>query len=151
MKIIQFVNNRLYGKYFPVKESEEYLKEHYMFFKNMVRHEVSFLESYCHAYEYEQKKGHLKRITTLLGYPKYENMLENERTMKNIEKQLEPSVQQMKDLEIILHKPVPEISIEDINFVYQLRYKRRINELVKLSVAIAIVVICMFAYCHNWI
>ena len=151
MKIIQFVNNRLYGKYFPVKESEEYLKEHYMFFKDMVRHEVSFLESYCHAYEYEQKKGHLKRITTLLGYPKYENMLENERTMKNIEKQLEPSVQQMKDLEIILHKPVPEISIEDINFVYQLRYKRRINELVKLSVAIAIVVICMLAYYNNWI
>lgn len=151
MKIIQFVNNRLYGKYFPVKESEEYLKEHYMFFKDMVRHEVSFLESYCHAYEYEQKKGHLKRITTLLGYPKYENMLENERTMKNIEKQLEPSVQQMKDLEIILHKPVPEISIEDINFVYQLRYKRRINELVKLSVTIAIVVICMLAYYNNWI
>lgn len=29
MKIIQFVNNRLYGKYYPVKESEEYLKEHY--------------------------------------------------------------------------------------------------------------------------
>lgn len=37
MKTIQFVNNRLYGKYFPVKESEEYLKEHYMFFKDMVR------------------------------------------------------------------------------------------------------------------
>ena len=141
MKIIQFVNNRLYGKYYPVKESEEYLKEHYMFFKDMVRHEVSFLESYCHAYEYEQKKGHLKRITTLLGYPIYENMLENERTMKNIEKQLEPSVQQMKDLEIILHKPVPEISIEDINFVYEFRYKRRRKEFVKFAFAAIVVIL----------
>ena len=80
--MVQFINNRLYGKYYPVKESEEYLKEHYMFFKEMVRHEVSFLEKFCSEYEYEQRKRHLKRTTTLLGYPKYGNMLDNDRTIK---------------------------------------------------------------------
>ena len=127
-------------------ESEEYLKEHYMFFKEMVRHEVSFLEKFCSEYEYEQRKRHLKRTTTLLGYPKYGNTLENERTIKNIERELKPSIQQMQNLENILYKPVFEITIEDINFVYELRYKRRKKELVKLTVFVAIIVICMLAH-----
>ena len=117
-----------------------------MFFKEMVRHEVSFLEKFCSEYEYEQRKRHLKRTTTLLGYPKYGNMLENERTIKNIERELKPSIQQMQNLENILYKPVFEITIEDINFVYELRYKRRKKELVKLTVFVAIIVICMLAH-----
>ena len=127
----QFINSKLYGRYYPVIESEEYLKEHYMFFKEMVRHEVSFLEKFCSEYEYEQRKRHLKRTTTLLGYPKYGNMLENERTIKNIERELKPSIQQMQNLD---------------NFVYELRYKRRKKELVKLTVFVAIIVICMLAH-----
>lgn len=144
--MVQFINSKLYGRYYPVIESEEYLKEHYKFFKEMVRHEVSFLEKFCSEYEYEQRKRHLKRTTTLLGYPKYGNMLENERTIKNIERELKPSIQQMQNLENILYKPVFEITIEDINFVYELRYKRRKKELVKLTVFVAIIVICMLAH-----
>lgn len=52
----------------------------------------------------------------------------------------------MQNLENILYKPVFEISIEDINFVYELRYKRRKKELVKLTVFVAIIVICMLAH-----
>ena len=151
MEIIQFVNNRLYGKYYPVKESEEYIEDHYMFFNDMVRYEVRFLESFCQAYDYQQRKKYLKPTTTFLGYPKYGNILENRMKIKDIERKLEPSIRQMQNLENILYKPVSEISIEDINFVYELRYKRRKKELVKLAVFVTVIVVCMFAYCHNWI
>ena len=141
MKIIQFVNNRLYGKYFPVKESEEYLKEHYMFFKDMVRHEVRLLEIFFQAYD-QQRKKYLKPTTTFLGYPKYGNILENkEKKIRDIERKLEPSIQQMQNLENILYKPVSEISIEDINFVYEFRYKRRRKEFVKFAFAAIIVIL----------
>ncbi len=141
MKTIQFVNNRLYGKYFPVKESEEYLKEHYMFFKDMVRHEVRLLEIFFQAYD-QQRKKYLKPTTTFLGYPKYGNILENkEKKIRDIERKLEPSIQQMQNLENILYKPVSEISIEDINFVYEFRYKRRRKEFVKFAFAAIIVIL----------
>lgn len=140
MKIIQFVNNRLYGKYYPVKESEEYLKEHYVFFKEMVWHEVRRLEIFLQAYD-QQKKKYLKSTTTFLGYPKYGNILENRMKIKDIERKLEPSIRQMQNLENILYKPVSEISIEDINFVYELRYKRRKKEFVKFAFAAIIVIL----------
>lgn len=141
MEMVQFVNNRLYGKYFPVKESEEYLKEHYMFFKEMVWHEVRLLEIFFQAYD-QQRKKYLKPTTTFLGYPKYGNILENkEKKIRDIERKLEPSIQQMQNLENILYKPVSEISIEDINFVYEFRYKRRRKEFVKFAFAAIIVIL----------
>ena len=141
MKIIQFVNNRLYGKYYPVKESEEYLKEHYVFFKEMVWHEVRRLEIFLQAYD-QQKKKYLKSTTTFLGYPKYGNILgKRMKKIRDIERKLEPSIQQMQNLENILYKPVSEISIEDINYVYELRYKRRKKEFVKFAFAAIIVIL----------
>lgn len=144
MEMVRFVNNRLYGKYYPVAESEEYLEEHYMFFKDMVRHEVKLYESFCQAYDYQQRKKYLKPTTSFLGYPKYGNILENQMKIRDIERKLEPSIQQMQNLENILYKPSSEISIEDINFVYELRYKRRKKECVRFAFA-AIIVICVLA------
>ena len=47
----------------------------------------------------------------------------------------------MQNLENILYKPVSEISIEDINFVYEFRYKRRRKEFVKFAFAAIVVIL----------
>ena len=47
MEMVQFVNNRLYGKYYPVTESEEYLKEHGEYFRQKVKKGNSFHSGLC--------------------------------------------------------------------------------------------------------
>lgn len=70
-------------------------------------------------------------------------MLENKQTMERIGKKLESIEQQKQVLEDILSKPLSEITTEEINYFYNLRYKRRKNLLIKslLYVLISVVVI----------
>lgn len=37
MIMVQFINSKLYGRYYPVMESEEYLKEHGEYFRQKVK------------------------------------------------------------------------------------------------------------------
>lgn len=57
-------------------------------------------------------------------------------------------MQQKSDLEYILSKPLSEINAEDINSVYEIRYKRRKNELewfsLRIFACIAILIIIKF-------
>ena len=70
-------------------------------------------------------------------------MLENKQTMERIHKKLESIDQQKQVLEDILSKPLSEITTEEINYFYNLRYKRRKTLLIKslLYVLISVVVI----------
>ena len=142
MEMVQFVNNILYGRYYPVKESEEYLKEHWEYFRQKVKKEIVFIQDYAYCYEHEECKNWLKP-ERFLFFPLKENKLENKQTMKRIHKKLEFIEQQKQVLEDILSKPLSEITTEEINYFYKLRYKRRKTLLIKslLFVLISIVVI----------
>mgnify|MGYP004587452081 FL=1 len=142
MEVVQFVNNRLYGKYYPVKESEEYLKENGEYFRQKVKKEIVFIQDYAYRYEHDECKNWLKP-ERFLFFPLKENKLENKQTMERIYKKLESIEQQKQVLEDILSKPLSEITTEEINYFYKLRYKRRKNLLIKslLFVLISIVVI----------
>lgn len=142
MEMVQFVNNILYGKYYPVKESEEYLKEHWEYFRQKVKKEIVFIQDYAYSYEHDECKNCLKP-ERFLFFPLKENKLENKQTMKRIHKKLEFIEQQKQVLEDILSKPLSEITTEEINYFYKLRYKRRKTLLIKslLFVLISIVVI----------
>lgn len=142
MEMVQFVNNILYGKYYPVKESEEYLKEHWEYFRQKVKKEIVFIQDYAYIYEHDECKKCLK-LESFLFFPLKENKLENKWTMKRIHKKLEFIEQQKQVLEDILSKPLSEITTEEINYFYKLRYKRRKTLLIKslLFVLISIVVI----------
>lgn len=87
MKIIQFVNNRLYGKYYPVKESEEYLKEHWEYFRQKVKMEIVFIQDYAYSYEHNECRNWLKP-ERFLFFPLKRNMLENKQTEERIRKNL---------------------------------------------------------------
>lgn len=116
--MVQFINSKLYGRYYPVMESEEYLKEH------------------------DECKNWLKP-ERFLFFPLKKNKLENKQTMERIRKKLESIDQQKQVLEDILSKPLSEITTEEINYFYKLRYKRRKTLLIKslLYVLISVVVI----------
>ncbi len=147
MEMVQFINSKLYGRYYPVKESEEYLKEHGEYFRQKVKNEIVFIQDYAYSYEHDECRNWLKP-ERFLFFPLKKNKLENKQTMERIRKKLESIDQQKQVLEDILSKPLSEITTEEINHFYELRYKRRKKELVKLAVFVAIIVVCMLAhYC----
>lgn len=145
MEMVQFINSKLYGRYYPVKESEEYLKEHGEYFRQKVKNEIVFIQDYAYSYEHDECKNWLKP-ERFLFFPLKRNKLENKQTMVRIRKKLKSIEQQEQVLEDILSKPLSEITTEEINHFYELRYKRRKKELVKLAVFVAIIVICMLAH-----
>lgn len=85
MEMVQFVNNRLYGKYYPVKESEEYLKEHGEYFRQKVMNEIVFIQDYAYSYEHDECRNWLK-AERFLFFPLKRNKLENKQTMERIHK-----------------------------------------------------------------
>ena len=147
MKIKQFINDILYGKYYLNRENAEYLNEHNIYFRKMLEHEIAYITGFCFEYEHKQSKL-LKPTKTFLGFPKFKNILKNEQIIKSTNNRLEPLMQQKSDLEYILSKPLSEINAEDINSVYEIRYKRRKNELewfsLRIFACIAILIIIKF-------
>lgn len=140
--MVQFINSKLYGRYYPVKESEEYLKEHGEYFRQKVKKEIVFIQDYAYSYEHDECKNWLKP-ERFLFFPLKKNKLENKQTMERIRKKLESIDQQKQVLEDILSKPLSEITTDEINYFYKLRYKRRKTLLIKslLYVLISVVVI----------
>ena len=140
--MVQFINSKLYGRYYPVMESEEYLKEHGEYFRQKVKNEIVFIHDYAYSYEHNESRNWLKP-ERFLFFPLKGNMLENKQTMERIRKKLESIEQQKQVLEEILSKPLSEITTEEINYFYNLRYKRRKTLLIKslLYVLISIVAI----------
>ncbi len=140
--MVQFINSKLYGRYYPVMESEEYLKEHGEYFRQKVKNEIVFIQYYAYSYEHDECKNWLKP-ERFLFFPLKKNKLENKQTMERIRKKLESIDQQKQVLEDILSKPLSEITTEEINYFYKLRYKRRKTLLIKslLYVLISVVVI----------
>ena len=140
--MVQFINSKLYGRYYPVMESEEYLKEHGEYFRQKVKKEIVFIQDYAYSYEHDECKNWLKP-ERFLFFPLKKNKLENKQTMERIRKKLESIDQQKQVLEDILSKPLSEITTEEINYFYKLRYKRRKTLLIKslLYVLISVVVI----------
>ena len=140
--MVQFINSKLYGRYYPVMESEEYLKEHGEYFRQKVKNEIVFIQDYAYSYEHDEYKNWLKP-ERFLFFPLKKNKLENKQTMERIRKKLESIDQQKQVLEDILSKPLSEITTEEINYFYKLRYKRRKTLLIKslLYVLISVVVI----------
>lgn len=123
-------------------ESEEYLKEHGEYFRQKVKNEIVFIQDYAYSYEHDECKKWLKP-ERFLFFPLKKNKLENKQTMERIRKKLESIDQQKQVLEDILSKPLSEITTEEINYFYKLRYKRRKTLLIKslLYVLISVVVI----------
>lgn len=123
-------------------ESEEYLKEHGEYFRQKVKNEIVFIQDYAYSYEHDECKTWLKP-ERFLFFPLKKNKLENKQTMERIRKKLESIDQQKQVLEDILSKPLSEITTEEINYFYKLRYKRRKTLLIKslLYVLISVVVI----------
>ena len=140
--MVQFINSKIYGRYYPVMESEEYLKEHGEYFRQKVKNEIVFIQDYAYSYEHDECKNWLKP-ERFLFFPLKKNKLENKQTMERIRKKLESIDQQKQVLEDILSKPLSEITTEEINYFYKLRYKRRKTLLIKslLYVLISVVVI----------
>lgn len=140
--MVQFINSKLYGRYYPVMESEEYLKEHGEYFRQKVKNEIVFIQDYAYSYEHDECKNWLKP-ERFLFFPLKRNKLQNKQTMVRIQKKLESIEQQKQVLEDILSKPLSEITTEEINYFYELRYKRRKTLLIKslLFVLISVVII----------
>ena len=136
------MNSKLYGRYYPVMEREEYLKEHGEYFRQKVKNEIVFIQDYAYSYEHDECKNWLKP-ERFLFFPLKKNKLENKQTMERIRKKLESIDQQKQVLEDLLSKPLSEITTEEINYFYKLRYKRRKTLLIKslLYVLISVVVI----------
>jgi uncharacterized protein YaaW (UPF0174 family) len=142
MEMVQFINSKLYGRYYPVMESEEYLKEHGEYFRQKVKNEIVFIQDYAYSYEHNECRNWLKP-ERFLFFPLKRNKLQNKQTMVRIQKKLESIEQQKQVLEDILSKPLSEITTEEINYFYELRYKRRKTLLIKslLFVLISVVII----------
>lgn len=113
--MVQFINSKLYGRYYPVMESEEYLKEHGEYFRQKVKNEIVFIQDYAYSYEHDECKNWLKP-ERFLFFPLKKNKLENKQTMERIRKKLESIDQQKQVLEDILSKPLSEITTEEINY-----------------------------------
>lgn len=85
--MVQFINSKLYGRYYPVMESEEYLKEHGEYFRQKVKNEIVFIQDYAYSYEHNECRNWLKP-ERFLFFPLKRNMLENKQTMERIRKNL---------------------------------------------------------------
>ena len=74
-------------------------------------------------------------------------MLENKQTEERIRKKLESIEQQKQVLEDILSKPLSEITTEEINYFYNLRYKRRktlfIKSLLYVLISVVVIIFCI--------
>lgn len=116
-RLKKYIQNKLYGKYYPVNEDTKdiFLREHKNYFCLMIKKEQFYL---------------LIRIER--EYCKYKNTIRNEETMRSVTRKTAPLREQVKNLEMIIDKlsyeEKNEITLDDINYVYDLRYLRKKHE-----------------------
>ena len=108
--------------------------------------EIVFIQDYAYSYEHNECRNWLKP-ERFLFFPLKRNMLENKQTEERIRKKLESIEQQKQVLEDILSKPLSEITTEEINYFYNLRYKRRktlfIKSLLYVLISVVVIIFCI--------
>mgnify|MGYP000886129846 CR=1 FL=1 len=129
-RVKKYIQNKLYGKYYPVNEDTKdiFLEEHKNYFRLMIKKEQLYL-----------------LIGIELEYHQYKNI--NDVTRKTA-----PLREQVKNLEMIIDKlsyeGKNEITLDDIKYVYGLTYFRRKQELIKFIILWCILIgSIIFLYC----
>lgn len=63
-----------------------------------------------------------------MGFPKYKNIIKNKEIMQFVTRKTELLREQVESLNRLSYKEINEITLDDINYVYGLRYLRRKHE-----------------------
>lgn len=154
-RLKKYIQNKLYGKYYPVNEDTKdiFLEQHRNYFYLMIKQEQSCLIwnielQYC---KYEKQ---LLSEKTLLGFPKYKNIIKNKEIMRFAAQKTEPLREQIERLNSLIHRlsyeQINEIILDDINYVYGRRYLRKKQELIDFILQgcflISLMIFCVLLY-----
>ena len=93
----------------------------------MIRQEQSYL-LWNIELQYRKYENQLLSEKTLLGFPKYKNIIKNKEIMRFVARKTELLREQAESLNWLSYKEIHEITLDDINYVYGLRYLRRKHE-----------------------
>ena len=128
-RIKKYIQNKLHGKYYPVNEDTKdiFLEQHRKYFYLMIRQEQSYL-LWNIELQYRKYENQLLSEKTLLGFPKYKNIIKNKEIMRFVARKTELLREQAESLNWLSYKEIHEITLDDINYVYGLRYLRRKHE-----------------------
>ena len=134
-RLKKYIQNKLYGKYYPVNEDTKdiFLREHKNYFCVMIKKEQFYL-LICIEREYREYKN------------------TNEEMMRFVTQKTAPLKEQVKKLEMIIDKlsyeEKNEITLDDINYVYDLTYFRRKRALIEFIIPGCILIgNIIFLYC----
>ena len=129
-RLKKYIQNKLYGKYYPVNEDTKdiFLEEHKNYFYLMIKREQLYLLGSIEI-QYQKYQKQLLSTRTLLGFPKYKNIIMNKEIMRFAKQKTAPLREQVENLDMIKdrlsYEEKNEITLDDINYVYGLRYFRR--------------------------
>ena len=129
-RLKKYIQNKLYGKYYPVNEDTKdiFLEEHKNYFYLMIKREQSYLLGSIEI-QYQKYQKQLLSTRTLLGFPKYKNIIMNKEIMRFAKQKTAPLREQVENLDMIKdrlsYEEKNEITLDDIKYVYGLRYFRR--------------------------
>jgi hypothetical protein len=138
-RLKKYIQNKLYGKYYPVNEDTKdiFLGEHKNYFYLMIKKERLYLLG-CIEWQYHECEKYLLSTKTLLGFPKFKNIIRNEEMMLFTTRKTNPLREQVENLDMIKdrlsYEEKNEITLDDINYVYNLKYLRRKKELIKFII-----------------
>lgn len=134
-RLKKYIENKLYGKYYPVNEDTKdiFLEEHKNYFYLMIEREQSYLLGSIEI-QYHKYQKQLLSTRTLLGFPKYKNIIMNKEIMRFAKQKTAPLREQVENLDMIKdrlsYEEKNEITLDDINYVYGRRYLRKKQELI---------------------
>lgn len=128
-RLKKYIQNKLHGKYYPVNEDTKdiFLEQHRNYFYLMIKQEQSYL-LWNIELQYRKYEKQLLSNKTLLGFPNYKNIIKNKEIMQFVARKTEPLREQVESLNRLSYKGINEITLDDINYVYGLRYLRRKHE-----------------------
>ena len=101
-RLKKYIQNKLYGKYYPVNEDTKdiFLEEHKNYFYLMIKREQSYLLGSIEI-QYHKYQKQLLSTRTLLGFPKYKNIIMNKEIMRFAKQKTVPLREQVENLDMI--------------------------------------------------
>ena len=150
-RIKKYIQNKLYGKYYPVNEDTKdiFLEQHRNYFYLMIKQEQSYL-LWNIELQYRKYEKILSSNKTLLGFPNYKNIIKNKEIMQFAARKTEPLREQVENLDMIKdrlsYEGINEITLDDINYVYGLRYLRRKHENIVFIIQGCFIISLMFFF-----
>lgn len=132
----QLVVKKLYDKHYPVNDKNKFLIDQKKYFLKLLDKEIRYTEGTAFI-AYRNMEKYVYSTHTIFGRPKIKNIIKNQQLRQSVANQVKPL--QETDIRLceirdkLIEGKNDEISIDDISFVYELQYKRRKYELMKIS------------------